>query len=158
MNILILRHGQASMDAKSDAERPLTDRGRVDAQNAGRTLASLGVQFDCAWVSPFLRTQQTADEALKAYPELARYNKDFLTPESSPHIVLQELKSSGLDNVLLISHQPLVSALAALLSESSSAYGPSMSPASMAYLTSKDLLPGCGELQWLRHAPEFNRY
>lgn len=157
MRIVILRHGQASMSAPSDAERPLTERGHLDAENAGLCLQGLGFEFDCVWVSPYLRAQQTADDALKVYPELERFNKSFLTSESSPLVVINELKRSGLESVLLVSHQPLVSALTGLLTEPSTAYGPPMSPASIVYIETHHLLPGCGDVHWLRHAPEFNR-
>lgn len=157
VKLLIMRHGQAGMNANTDAERALTDRGIKDAASAGKVLADLGLTFDALWVSPYLRTQQTADEVCRAYPELDRLNSAELTPEAPLRSLIESLKRSTHDSILLISHQPLVSDLVAYLTEPTMAYGPSMAPASMALVSSENLLPACGELLWLRHAPEFNR-
>lgn len=157
MKLLIMRHGQAGMNANIDAERALTNRGIKDAALAGKVLADLGLTFDALWVSPYVRTQQTADEVCRAYPELERINNADLTPDAPLRSLVESIKHSAHESLLVISHQPLVSDLVAYLTESGSAYGPSMAPASMAWVSSENLLPGCGELLWLRHAPEFSR-
>ena len=157
MNIVVLRHGQAEGYAQTDAQRHLTDRGLRDTEQAGKCLASLGLQFDDVWVSPYVRTQQTAKQVLKSYPQLEVNTQDILTPESNPQVVFDAIKHSGLDDLLIISHQPLVGELLALLVDPKTSYQSPMSPASMAYVHNQHKLPACGELAWLRHAPEFNR-
>ena len=57
----LLRHGEAEpAGAGPDAERPLTERGRAQAQAAGRALLRLGVDFDAVYASPRLRALDTA--------------------------------------------------------------------------------------------------
>ncbi|MCR8922930.1 phosphohistidine phosphatase SixA [Dasania sp. GY-MA-18] len=156
MEIVILRHGQAEGYATSDASRNLTERGKADALRAGACLAELGLQFDALWVSPYVRAQQTAQQLLTSLPDLQIVSLDMLTPESDLKSVFDFIHRSGLQRVLLVSHQPLVSDLVAYMTEPNG-YGPAMAPASMACVENKHGLPGCGELRWLRHAPEFAR-
>lgn len=157
MNVLILRHGQAEGYAQTDAQRNLTERGLRDTEQAGKCLQSLGLEFDDVWVSPYVRTQQTAEQVLKSYPELEVNTQDIFTPESDPKAAFDAIKHSGLDNLLIISHQPLVGELVALLAEPKISYQSPMSPATMAFIHNEHMLPACGELLWLRHAPEFQR-
>ena len=155
MNVLILRHGQAEGYAQTDAQRNLTERGLRDTEQAGQCLQALGLAFDGVWVSPYVRTQQTAQQVLKSFPELEVNTQDILTPESDPKTVFDAIKHSELDSLLIISHQPLVGELLALLTEPKVSYQSPMSPATMAYVHNEHMLPACGELTWLRHAPEF---
>ena len=155
MNIVILRHGQAEGYAQTDAQRSLTERGLKDTEQAGLCLQKQGLEFDGVWVSPYVRTQQTAQQVLKSFSELEINTQDFLTPESEPKTAFDAIKHSELDSLLIISHQPLVGELLALLTEPKVAYQSPMSPATMAYVHNEHMLPACGELLWLRHAPEF---
>lgn len=155
MDIVILRHGEAGMNAASDELRPLTQHGVADTRYAGEVLQSLGFNFEQVWVSPYLRTQQTADQVLASFPDVDRLNQRCLIPEGDPRLVLAKLSQSGLATVLLISHQPLVSRLVALLTDSPN--GSSMAPASMAFVSCDINLMSCGQLHWLRHGPLFNR-
>jgi broad specificity phosphatase PhoE len=77
MRILLVRHGESlgnvdpSIHASTaDHAVPLSDRGREQAREAGRQIAAhYTSQFDASddhrhirlWVSPYLRTRQTAD-------------------------------------------------------------------------------------------------
>jgi broad specificity phosphatase PhoE len=75
MRILLVRHGEslANVDhvvhaSTADHAVPLSDRGREQAREAGRRLAAYFERHAVApgahvrlWVSPYLRTRQTAD-------------------------------------------------------------------------------------------------
>ena len=57
----LLRHGEAEPhDARPDADRRLTDRGREQARLAGRALAALKVQVHLCFTSPKVRARDTA--------------------------------------------------------------------------------------------------
>jgi phosphohistidine phosphatase len=57
----LLRHGEAEPhDARSDADRRLTDRGRAQARAAGAALAALKVEVHLAFTSPKVRARDTA--------------------------------------------------------------------------------------------------
>jgi phosphohistidine phosphatase len=57
----LLRHGEAEPhDARPDADRRLTDRGRDQARAAARALAALKVEVHLAFTSPKVRARDTA--------------------------------------------------------------------------------------------------
>jgi phosphohistidine phosphatase len=63
----LLRHGEAEPhDARPDADRRLTDRGREQSRVAGRALAALKVRFHLAFTSPKVRARDTALLACEA--------------------------------------------------------------------------------------------
>ena len=156
MNILIMRHGEAQSLANSDRERELTNSGRDQLGKAAACLSTLKMSFDQVWVSPYRRTEQTANELVSVIGKASRYKQDILVPESDPAAVVEAIEQSALESLLIVSHQPLVSALVGLLVDADPRLGPPMSPASMAYINTDIVLPGCGALKWLRHAPHFD--
>ena len=57
----LLRHGEAEPhDARPDADRRLTDRGREQSRVAGRALAALKVHVHLCFTSPKVRAHDTA--------------------------------------------------------------------------------------------------
>ena len=63
----LLRHGEAEPhDARPDADRRLTDRGREQARIAGCALAALKVKVHMAFTSPKVRARDTAVPACRA--------------------------------------------------------------------------------------------
>ncbi len=63
----LLRHGEAEPhDARPDAERRLTDRGREQSRVAGCALAALKVHVHLALTSPKVRARDTAVLACEA--------------------------------------------------------------------------------------------
>lgn len=51
---------------------PITDRGKEQARQSGEKLGERFGLFDCAYHSGYLRSRQTLDGILRAYPEQAR--------------------------------------------------------------------------------------
>ncbi|SDS42124.1 phosphohistidine phosphatase, SixA [Halopseudomonas litoralis] len=114
MRIWILRHGQAEPTATRDAERALTDVGRAEAIRMAEQLA--GHSLDVILASPYRRAQQTA-ELIRRELNFRRgvTTVDWLTPEDDPMAVLDQLADRAEDELLLVSHQPLVGQLISLL-------------------------------------------
>jgi phosphohistidine phosphatase len=101
----LLRHAEAE-DGLPDDERPLTERGAMQADAAGRALAILGVQIDVCLSSPKLRAVQTAERAseplgLQVVIEPALAGEPF-----DVHAL-----TAGLGDVLLVGHDPSFSLL-----------------------------------------------
>jgi len=99
----LLRHAEAA-DGLPDDERPLTERGVRQAQDAGQALERLGVKIDACLSSPKLRAAQTAQYAcaplgveVTVEPRLAGEPFDPLT------------LAAGLGEVLLVGHDPAFS-------------------------------------------------
>jgi len=103
----LLRHGEAEPhDARPDAERRLTDRGREQARVAGCALAALKVQVHLAFTSPKVRARDTAlvtCEVLGVEPvEHAALSEGFDLDDA-----LELVAAAGPEQrVLVVGHEP----------------------------------------------------
>jgi phosphohistidine phosphatase len=96
----LLRHAEAA-DGYPDDERPLTERGVQQAENAGRALGRLGAHLDACLASPKVRAVQTA--ALACAPLGVEVTVDRrLSGEPFDALDL----TAGLGDVLLVGHDP----------------------------------------------------
>lgn len=131
MKLWVLRHGEAEGHARTDAERNLTEQGRSEVLSSAAHL--IGQPISAIFASPYVRAQQTAQlvrDALGFEPEIRTV--PWLTPDGNPLQVLQKLDTD--DNVLLVSHQPLVGSLISLLQHGHQRQPQPMSTASLAEL------------------------
>lgn len=163
MRIWVLRHGEAERQTQYDPDRALTARGNEDAKAAGVVLSKLVSPTLQICVSPYKRAQQTAQAAALALPHQHISTVNWLTPDIDPRVALglleqmRSLEQSMHGDILLVSHQPLVSALLGLLIDGDYRAGPPMSPASLAEVELATLGVGCAKLISLRHAPDFTQ-
>lgn len=119
--LVLLRHGQAQNAAPSasDFDRPLTDLGKHDAENAGNILAQIPLLPDYILCSPTRRTRETLAEVQKTFQSAPQveyaekiyhaYDRDLLSLIASCN---EEVK-----NLLLIGHNPALHQLAFLLAQ-----------------------------------------
>jgi phosphohistidine phosphatase len=119
MQIYLLRHGIAE-DSRArlrDSERALTAEGSDKLRRVLRCARDAGVEPGVILSSPYRRATQTAQVAA----EVLRYSgKIFqvqaLTPDASPQEAWDEIRNrSDEPAILLTSHEPLMSSLAAFL-------------------------------------------
>ena len=155
IRIWVLRHGEAERDTQHDPERALTERGKQHARAAGEWLASVASTDLRVLASPYRRAQQTAKKVLKAFPEKTITTVEWLVPDFDPRAALDELATFRDSELLLVSHQPLVSALIGLLVAADYRAGPPMETASLTELTMSIIAPGYATLCSLRHAPHY---
>ncbi|MBV9940824.1 MAG: histidine phosphatase family protein [Solirubrobacterales bacterium] len=101
----LLRHAEAE-DGLPDDERPLTERGAMHADAAGRALALLGVHLDACLSSPKLRAVQTAERACEPLGVPVTIEPVL----SGEPFDVREL-TAGLGDVLLVGHDPSFSLL-----------------------------------------------
>lgn len=99
MQVLIMRHGEAALDAASDAVRPLTLCGRDESRQMAAWLNTKSVDIERVLVSPYLRAEQTLDtvRAALTLPEGAEV-MPALTPGGDAALVgsyLQVLAQQG---------------------------------------------------------------
>ncbi|MGH8451558.1 phosphohistidine phosphatase SixA [Pseudomonas sp.] len=131
MKLWILRHGEAEGHARTDAERNLTEHGRAEVLHSAAHL--IGQPLSAIIASPYVRAQQTAQlvrEALGFEPDIRTV--PWLTPDGNPLQVLEKLNTD--DNVLLVSHQPLVGSLVSFLQHGHQRQPQPMHTASLAEL------------------------
>lgn len=103
----LLRHGEAAPHGtKPDAERELTERGRVQARNAGRALAALEIAFHYVFTSPKVRARDTAVlacEALGVEPVVHAPLAEGFDADDAREL----LYAAGEDQrVLVVGHEP----------------------------------------------------
>jgi phosphohistidine phosphatase len=119
MQVLIMRHGEAALDAASDSVRPLTDGGRDESRQMAVWLNTQSVNIERVLVSPYLRAEQTL-EVLREVLTLPQGEEVLpeLTPGGDAGLVgsyLYTLAQAGVNAVLVVSHLPLVGYLVAEL-------------------------------------------
>lgn len=152
ITLYVMRHGDAVMRASTDAERPLSERGREQVREAAQALN--GTHPGHFLVSPYLRAQQTAqlvkEVALISAPLTT---ESQITPDDHPQGVVQLLADlPEADQILMVSHNPLVSALVSLLVEGHYQGGHAMGTASIACIDFGEVIgPGQGTLRWLNY-------
>lgn len=120
MKICIIRHGSAVLGGDADASRSLTPKGLLQAQRAGcwvNSLIAQGKLSDNASIiaSPYLRAQQTAAEVAAACDK-AITTDGTITPSGVAAAVVDNLTHAS-EDVILVSHLPLVGRIAARLVE-----------------------------------------
>ncbi|MCS7182193.1 MAG: phosphohistidine phosphatase SixA [Thermoanaerobaculum sp.] len=115
MKLLFVRHGEAAgaSFAGSDAERPLTTKGRQQAQALALFLASRGVRCDRLFSSPLLRAQQTAEALVAAGVAVQAEECPHLLPEKGSGSLRQFIGSlPGPGTYAFVGHEPLLSEVA----------------------------------------------
>jgi phosphohistidine phosphatase len=117
--LVVMRHAKAEQSGASDVERQLTDRGTVDATEAGQWLAGRGVEPDQALVSAAVRAQQTWEAVnegggwdLEGTPNDALYDAGT---ESALDLLRQT--EDVIRTLVVVGHNPTVASLAALLDD-----------------------------------------
>lgn len=150
MKLWILRHGEAQSQARSDAERELTAHGREEVLNSAAHL--LGQPLSRIIASPYVRAQQTAElvHQVLGFSEPI-ITVPWLTPGSDPRVVLSRLDQYATEEVLLVSHQPLVGTLIGVLIHGHYHEAQPMNTASLAELEGDFPLAGLMELRSVRH-------
>ena len=154
MEILLLRHGQASWQAKTDMERELTPRGESEVAGAAQWLEASGWRPDQIWVSPYRRAQQTA-AIINRHWQLPQRSKASLTPDSELDELEAMIATFKGERLMLIGHNPLLTnAIGRWHGDSQRYWG--LETASMALLEGDVFAAGCASLKWLRHYPNYD--
>lgn len=118
--LYLMRHGHSPTTSesgvKSDALRPLSERGRADAARMASEIARRGAKPALILHSPLTRAVQTARAAAAALGVPAE-TFDLLDNTRPPGTVLDGLqeRAPSIDDVLAIGHQPQIGEIAAML-------------------------------------------
>jgi phosphohistidine phosphatase len=118
--IVLFRHAKADWPQVTDHERPLADRGRKEAVEAGRRLTDTGLSFDLALCSTAIRTRETWKLAVQEFPHRPKTVYEERIYEASPGELIALLNETPDDaqNVVLIGHNPGIQGLADILAGS----------------------------------------
>lgn len=114
-----MRHAKAAQSGASDHERELTDRGVVDATQAGEWLANRGVEPDHALVSAAVRTQQTWEAVNEGGGWELEGTYEEALYEAGTESALDLIRSTDdhVRTLVVVGHNPTMATLAALLDD-----------------------------------------
>ena len=118
--LYLMRHGHAPTPAeagvKSDALRPLSDKGRLDARRMAEEIGRRGGLPSLVLHSPLIRAVQTGQAAAAALKiEAAEFAAlDNTLPAHEVFAALQK-RAAGAEEILAVGHQPQIGELAASL-------------------------------------------
>ncbi|PIJ51525.1 phosphohistidine phosphatase SixA [Erwinia sp. OLTSP20] len=149
MQVFIMRHGDAALDAASDPVRPLTHCGCDESRQMASWLKNQSVSIERVLVSPYLRAEQTQQmvREVLSLPEGQEVLPE-LTPDGDATQVasyLQTLAAQGISSVMVISHLPLVGYL---VSELCPQETPPMFATSAIACVDYDPVSAQGQLLW----------
>ena len=114
MDFFLVRHGEAKPEYE-DPRRPLTARGRREAEKIARALGAKRVAVGEILHSGKLRAKQTAEIMARVLsPARGVRAITGLAPEDDPLLAKAELEAAGA-SVMLVGHLPHLGRLAALL-------------------------------------------
>lgn len=122
--LVLIRHAKAaSPEGVADHGRPLADRGRRDAPEAGRWLRSHGVAPQLTVVSGALRTRETYElvSAELETPPAERITDDAYYAGSEQLLDLIRALPPDTSSAMLIAHNPGIGTLARALDDGASA-------------------------------------
>ena len=169
MEIYVLRHGSAVESEEwrgAERQRPLTDAGRAEMRQVARGLKWLGLAPDVILSSPYTRARETADAVGTAVGVLVRPAAE-LAPGCDLNGLVAALAGISAPqppkSVLVVGHEPDLSALIGALIGRQGAAGVEMKKASCARVdvaltaVSAQELAGRGTLIWLLRAKHLTR-
>lgn len=150
MKIWLLRHGEAEPARGRDADRQLTTHGR---EQVLAIVSHLQQQpLDQILCSPYIRARQTTEVLLEALElDKAPLIAPWLVPDESVQAAVRQLDSLPGQNILLVTHQPLVGLLGSWLCHGSFDHPLPMGTASLACLEGDFAVAGLMHLQALHH-------
>jgi phosphohistidine phosphatase len=111
VKLLVFRHGIAEDTAAdgTDAARVLTAEGVTRTRKAARALARLSDPPDVILTSPKARARQTADAAADAFGSPIEVLDELA--DGPPEPVLRALAARSEQTVMIVGHEPMLSAL-----------------------------------------------
>lgn len=139
MKLCIVRHGEAGFGAP-DPERELTATGKQQARIAGQWLVTQFPKKPRLLVSPYVRAQQTA-AIIAQECGLTIDTWNDITPAAHPEAIVDQLSELS-EDIILVSHLPLVGHLATLLVDGQASDQP-WSPAECWLLEGELAASGC---------------
>ena len=117
--LVVMRHAKAQPTAPSDHGRPLADRGRRDAGEAGRWLREQGIAPDAALVSDAQRTRETWEEvaAGAAWDLEPEHSASLYAAGADSAFDLLREVDADVTTLVVIGHNPTMAYIAELIDD-----------------------------------------
>jgi phosphohistidine phosphatase len=114
MRVYLVQHAEAEPEER-DPRRPLSEKGRRDAERVAKFLGSLGLEVSAIFHSGKLRAQQTAEVLASAVKtERGVQATEALAPLDDPKVWAERLREEDRD-LILVGHLPHLAKLAGTL-------------------------------------------
>ena len=114
VKLYLVQHGEAKRE-EEDPARPLTDRGREEAEKMAAYAARIGVRVERIVHSGKRRALQTAEIMARHLKPVKGVEKaDALEPLADPKVWAEKLKEID-EDLMLVGHLPHLSKLTSLL-------------------------------------------
>ena len=108
--LFVLRHAKASGpdSAPTDFDRPLNERGRIQAADVGKTLRARVVELQGIVASPARRVVETLAGVAEGYGQLVAPALDPRVYNASPDVLSEVIREvdDGIERLLLVGHNP----------------------------------------------------
>ncbi len=155
--LYVLRHGIAvdrgDVSYPLDSDRPLTPKGVKKMRRIATGMRHLNVEFDIILTSPYRRALETAFVVGREYGVgEAIQSTPALRAEVLPEEVVRMLQDnySSCQNLLLVGHEPQLSALISTLTSGSANARPILKKGGLCKLQVEKLVAGkCATILWL---------
>ena len=156
MDVYVLRHGLAGDSDRlawpNDDERPLTAKGIRRMGRQARGMNSIGLSPDVIVTSPLARAAQTAEIVHRRLDDPGELvTAAALAPSRDPRALIDAIatKYPSADSVMLVGHEPYLSALISLLVTGDTAPVIRLKKGALCKLRAPSLRSGrCGWIEW----------
>ena len=112
MQLTLVRHGEAAPPIDGiDSKRPLTERGRQQAQETAGYLQAQ-VQPDVFVVSTLLRAQQTLSYIQQYFKDVPVLICDKIKPDDDAKVAIEWLSQLPFANIVVVCHMNVVAHIA----------------------------------------------
>ncbi|MBD8219753.1 histidine phosphatase family protein [Microbacterium sp. CFBP 13617] len=117
IQLILARHAKSDWadEGLDDHDRPLNDRGRRDAPAMARRVVRRGVRPEVLLSSTALRARQTAEAFGRAFEVDVVEQADLYLAD--PDHLLAAARAAGVDEVMVVAHDPGMSALVSRLAD-----------------------------------------
>lgn len=148
MLIYLVRHGIADESGISDQARELTREGVMQTRAMVEKFKPQAPELDVAMMSPYSRATQTASILRQAIPDIRFRPERRISPEGDAYDVMDLLEQVNAQQILLVSHNPLLANLLCLLVDGTLESGRGFQPSHLVCVEMDVVAPGCGRIMY----------
>jgi phosphohistidine phosphatase len=153
--LFLMRHAEAVPTGTDDRGRPLSPKGKRDAQIVAEKMVAFKAVPDYVLCSPARRTRETYDSMLKVLPEVSVIYPEFLYNASTERLfkAISTLSETS-RRVLVVSHNPSIQSLVTSLAHKGD--HEALSQVSYGYRPATLSIVDCNCKSWNEIQPEVN--
>ena len=119
MQLTLIRHGEAAPAVMgNDHQRPLTERGHIQAQETADFLKNI-IQPDVFVVSPLLRAKETLAHLQQYFKDVPVVVCNAIKPEDDAKVAVEWLSQLPYESIAVVCHMNVVAYMSEILTSES---------------------------------------